>query len=389
MGHNHAHAFGEERNRQTKVVAIVGTVVNLILAVVKILFGYIGHSQALIVDGVHSLSDLLSDLLVLFASHHANQEPDAEHPYGHGRFETAATLALGILLALVGIGIGWDSVERLLLDEETVVPTQLALYAALFSILANEGLYWYSIIVARKLRSKMLEANAWHHRSDAVSSIVVLVGIVGTQFGIDNLDTIAAVIVSLMIIKIGWSLGWQALEELVDKSLDEDEVAKVSKLIDKVDGVRSIHMLRTRKSGHLSAADVHVLVEPGLSVSEGHMIAVAVEEKLKKNVEHLSDITVHIDPEDDEEAPPCQDLPLRSEVITNLRDKWRDIDSFSDDTEFNLHYLSGKINIDVIFPLKHYKSTQHTVDKLSELKAALEEDDRFGKIEVFYKAPGQ
>lgn len=389
MGHNHAHAFGEERNRQTKIVAIVGTVVNLLLAVVKILFGYIGHSQALIVDGIHSLSDLLSDLLVLFASHHANQEPDAEHPYGHGRFETAATLALGILLALVGIGIGWDSVERLLLDEETAVPTQLALYAALFSILANEGLYWYSIIIARKLRSKMLEANAWHHRSDAVSSIVVLVGIVGTQFGIDNLDTIAAVIVSLMIIKIGWSLGWQALEELVDKSLDEDEVAKVSKLIDKVDGVHSIHMLRTRKSGHLSAADVHVLVDPGLSVSEGHMIAVAVEDKLKKNVEHLSDITVHIDPEDDEEAPPCEGLPLRSEVITNLRKKWKDIQCFSDDTDINLHYLSGKINIDVIFPLEHYKSTQQTANKLSELKAALEEDDRFGKVEVFYKAASQ
>lgn len=389
MGHNHAHDFGEERNRQTKIVAIVGTIVNLLLAVVKILFGYIGHSQALIVDGVHSLSDLLSDLLVLFASHHANQEPDAEHPYGHGRFETAATLALGILLALVGIGIGWDSVERLLLDEETAVPTQLALYAALFSILANEGLYWYSIIVARKLRSKMLEANAWHHRSDAVSSIVVLVGIVGTQFGIDNLDTIAAVIVSLMIIKIGWSLGWQALEELVDKSLDEDEVAKVSTLIDKVDGVRSIHMLRTRKSGHLSAADVHVLVDPGLSVSEGHMIAVAVEDKLKNNVEHLSDITVHIDPEDDEEAPPCEGLPLRSEVTTYLRKKWNDIECFADDTDINLHYLSGKINIDVIFPLDDYKSAQQTADKVSQLMAALEDDDRFGAVEVFYKATSQ
>ena len=387
MGHDHAHGFGEERNRQTKIVAIVGTVVNLVLAVVKILFGYLGHSQALIVDGVHSLSDLLSDLLVLVASHHANQEPDAEHPYGHGRFETAATLALGILLALVGIGIGWDSVERLLLHEETAVPTQLALYAAVFSILANEGLYWYSIIVAKRLKSKMLEANAWHHRSDAVSSIVVLVGIVGTQLGIENLDTIAAVIVSLMIIKIGWSLGWQALEELVDKSLDEDEVAKVSKLIDNVDGVHSIHMLRTRKSGHLSAADVHVLVDPGLSVSEGHMIAVAVEDQLKNNVDHLSDITVHIDPEDDEQAPPCKDLPLRNEVITYLREKWHDIECFEEDTDISLHYLSGKINIDVIFQLGCYKSAEETAQQRSKLVEALQDDARFGAIQVFYKAP--
>ena len=387
MGHDHAHAFGEERNRQTKIVAIVGTVVNLILAVVKILFGYIGHSQALIVDGVHSLSDLLSDLLVLVASHHAYQEPDAEHPYGHGRFETAATLALGILLALVGIGIGWDSVERLLMHETAEVPTQLALYAALFSILANEGLYWYSIVVARKLRSKMLEANAWHHRSDAVSSIVVLVGIVGTQFGIENLDTIAAVIVSLMIIKIGWSLGWHALEELVDKSLDEDEVAKVSQLIDNVDGVHSIHMLRTRKSGHLSAADVHVLVDPALSVSEGHMIAVAVEDELKNNVDHLSDITVHIDPENDEEAPPCKGLPLRSEVVTYLREKWHGIDCFSEETDISLHYLSGKIHIDVIFQLGCYQSVEKTAEQRRQLTDALQNDERFGAIEILYKAP--
>lgn len=386
MGHDQAQAFGEERNRQTKVVAIVGTVVNLVLAVVKISFGYIGHSQALVVDGVHSLSDLLSDLLVLVASHHANQGPDAEHPYGHGRFETAATLALGILLGLVGIGIGWDSVERLLLNEEAAIPTQLALYAAIFSILANEGLYWYSIIIARKLKSKMLEANAWHHRSDAVSSIVVVVGIVGTQFGIQNLDTIAAVIVSLMIIKIGWSLGWGALEELVDKSLDEDEVAKVSQLIDNVDGVHSLHMLRTRKSGHLSAADVHVLVDPGLSVSEGHMVAVAVEDKLKRNIDHLSDITVHIDPENDEEAPPCKGLPLRSEVITYLTEKWSGIGCFSEETELSLHYLSGKINIDVIFQLGCYKSAEETAEVRSELENALANDDRFGSIEIFYKA---
>jgi cation diffusion facilitator family transporter len=387
MGHDHAHAFGEERNRQTKIVAIVGTVVNLILAVVKILFGYIGHSQALIVDGIHSLSDLLSDLLVFFASHHANQKPDAEHPYGHGRFETAATLALGILLALVGIGIGWDSVERLIVHEETVIPTSLTLYAALFSILANEGLYWYSIIIARKLRSKMLEANAWHHRSDAVSSIVVLVGIGGTQLGIENLDSIAAVIVSLMIIKIGWSLGWQALEELVDKSLDEDQVARVSSLIDDVDGVGSIHMLRTRKSGHLSAADVHVIVDPSLSVSEGHMIAVAIEDKLKKNIDHLSDITVHIDPENDEEAPPCEGLPLRSEVLAYLRDKWNGLGCFSGETEILLHYLSGKINIDVIFYLSCYQSADETARKRAELLDAIDGDKRFGKIEIYYKAP--
>ena len=386
MGHD--HALGEARNKQTRTVAIVGAVTNLILSFVKIIVGYIGHSQALIVDGIHSLSDLLSDALVLFAAHHANQAPDAEHPYGHGRFETAATLALGILLVLVALGIGWDTVERLLSQEVMETPTQLALYAAVFSILANEGLYWYTLLVAKKIHSKMLEANAWHHRSDAVSSIVVLAGIAGTQLGVANLDTVAALIVSVMIAKIGWSLGWQALEELVDKSLDEDEVEKVGNVIDSVDGVRSVHMLRTRKSGHKSAADVHVLVDPLLSVSEGHMIAVAVEDQLKKNIEHLSDVTVHIDPEDDEESPPCEGLPLRSEVQEILQNIWEESDHcISENTEIKLHYLSGKIDIDLLLPLSCFKTIEEAQRVRSALNENIQKDERFGTIEIYYKAP--
>ncbi len=385
MGHD--HALGEVRNRETRTVAIVGAVTNLVLSVVKIVVGYLGHSQALIVDGIHSLSDLLSDALVLFASHHANQEPDAEHPYGHGRFETAATLALGILLILVALGIGWDTVERLLSQQALETPTEITLYAAVFSILANEALYWYTLIVARKIHSKMLEANAWHHRSDAVSSIVVLAGIAGAQLGVANLDTVAALIVSVMIAKIGWTLGWQALEELVDKSLDEDEVERVSSVIDSVDGVRSVHMLRTRKSGHMSAADVHVLVDPLLSVSEGHMIAVAVEDDLKKNIDHLSDVTVHIDPEDDEQSPPCEGLPLRREVTRILQDIWKEEDCYSKNTEIKLHYLSGKIDVDLLVPLDCFKSMEETQKIRASMNEKVQNDKRFGKIELFYKTP--
>lgn len=384
MGHD--HSFGAERNRHTRTVAIVGAVTNLVLSVVKIVIGYIGQSQALIVDGIHSVSDLLSDALVLFASHHANQEPDEEHPYGHGRFETAATFALGVLLILVAVGIGWDSVERLLSKEIIETPTQLTLYAAAFSILANEALYWYTLIIAKKIHSKMLEANAWHHRSDAVSSIIVLAGIAGSQLGVSNLDTVAALIVSVMIAKIGWSLGWQALEELVDKSLDENEVRKVGKVIDSVDGVKSVHMLRTRKSGHMSAADVHILVDPLLSVSEGHMIAVAVEDELKQNIDHLSDVTVHIDPEDDEESPPCEGLPLRGEVLQILSDILEDV-CLSDEMEIKLHYLSGKIDVDLLLPLSCYESTQRSQEIRALMNGKIQTDSRFGTIEIYYKAP--
>ncbi|MEJ2213270.1 MAG: cation diffusion facilitator family transporter [Gammaproteobacteria bacterium] len=385
MSEHHHH--GIERNAQTRKAAIVGAVTNLVLTVVKIVFGYIGQSQALIVDGIHSLSDLLSDALVLFASHHANQEPDDEHPYGHGRFETAATLALGILLMLVAFGIGWDSVERLFDQESMQIPGQLALYAAAFSILANEALYWYTLIVARKIRSKLLEANAWHHRSDAVSSIVVFAGIGGSLLGISNLDTVAALIVCVMIAKIGWTLGWQALEELVDKSLDQEEVEKVSGIIDAVDGVRSLHMLRTRKTGHMSAADVHVLVDPKLTVSEGHMVAVAVEEELKNNIDHLDDVTVHVDPENDEEVPPCDGLPLRNEVIEHLTRVWEGIDCVNQNAGIALHYLSGKIDVDLLLPLHCFTSVNDSEELKKRLQEKVSGDERFNKIDLLYKAP--
>ncbi len=384
MGHD--HGFAKERHGQTKIVAIVGALTNLVLSVVKIVLGYLGHSQALIVDGLHSLSDLLSDALVLFASYHANQAPDEDHPYGHGRFETAATLALGILLVLLAIGIGWDTIERLIVNEALAVPTHLALYAAAFSIIANEALYWYTLIVARRIHSKMLEANAWHHRSDAVSSIVVLAGIIGTQLGIENLDLIAALIVSVMIAKIGWELGWHAMQELVDQSLAQEEVEKLSNLIENVDGVHSLHMLRTRKTGHESAADVHILVDPLLSVSEGHMIAVAVEEELKNKVSHLSDITVHIDPEDDEEAPPCVGLPMRSEVQEILNQHWEGEKCIDDQTDIRLHYLSGKIDVDLILPIGCYKDLLQSQTIKNNLNQKIQQDPRFGKIEIFYSA---
>lgn len=384
----HDSLDADVRNRATRRVAIVSALTNLIMSFAKIIVGYLGHSQALIVDGIHSLSDLLSDALVLFAGHHANQAPDAEHPYGHGRFETAATLALGILLLLVAVGIGWDSVERLFNQDELQTPAAIALYAAAFSILANEALYWYTLIVARRIKSKMLEANAWHHRSDAVSSIVVLAGIGGTQLGISNLDTVAAVIVSVMIAKIGWTLGWQALEELVDKSLDEEEVDKVHSVIDSVDGVRSLHMLRTRKSGHMSAADVHVLVDPSLTVSEGHMIAATVEERLKQRIEHLADVTVHVDPEDDDVSPPCEGLPLRNEALAILRAAWEDHHCIDDQTDIKLHYLSGKIDVDLILPVACLESVEQTQRLKKKLNEKIMQDQRFGKIDIYYAVTG-
>ena len=218
-GHHHHQDLLQQRSITSQRVTIVGAVVNLLLSALKLVVGWLANSAALVADGIHSLSDLASDALVWVAARHAGEAPDDEHPYGHGRFETAATLGLGILLGIVALGIVWDAVQRAATGSHAV-PGMLAVYAALISIFAKEALYWYTIVVARRVNSDMLRANAWHHRSDAISSIVVLVGIAGAMAGWPYLDSLAAVIVGIMVAKIGWDLGWEAMQELVDAALD-------------------------------------------------------------------------------------------------------------------------------------------------------------------------
>lgn len=365
-------------------VAWVGAAVNLVLSMVKVVVGIVGHSQALIVDGIHSLSDLLTDVLVLFAARHAAHGPDEEHPYGHGRFETAATLALGAFLVLIAGGIMWDSVERLMHSGDAQTPKTIALYAALFSILANEALYWYTIGVARRINSELLRANAWHHRSDAISSIVVLIGVGGAILGHLWLDLAAALIVGFMVAKIGWDLGWSAMRELVDESLEEDKVEQIRNLITAIPGVRSLHMLRTRRQGHEAMADVHVQVSPWISVSEGHMISIAVEEQIKANIEEISDVTVHIDPEDDETAPTCKGLPLREEVLETLQQAWKTLECLGMEERILLHYLGGEIDLDVFFPLDCYVSAKNAEQLQRQMAQALEKHPEFGKLRLYF-----
>jgi cation diffusion facilitator family transporter len=374
----------EERVRATKQVTVVGAVVNLVLALAKTVFGFVSQSQALIADGIHSLSDLLSDVLVYLAAHHAHHGPDSDHPYGHGRFETAATLGLSILLLLVGVGVAWDAVERLFSPEELMVPTTLAIYVALFSVLANEWLYHYTARVARRVNSEMLRANAWHHRSDAVSSIVVLVGVGGTLAGLPYLDAIAAIGVALMIAHIGWEIGWPAVQELVDAGLEEERVKLIEQTILSVGGVEEIHMLRTRKMGGQASVDVHVLVEPWLSVSEGHMISQMVTDKLLEEIDEVSDVTVHIDPEDDEVAAPSKGLPLRTQAETLLDQRWASIAEAGGRSRVLLHYLNGKIDVDVFFPLGVYEDVGGVERLRLEMEHAIEELPEFGRVKLFF-----
>ncbi|MCW8889915.1 MAG: cation diffusion facilitator family transporter [Sedimenticola sp.] len=365
-------------------VTVVGVLVNLVLAGSKTSIGFIAQSQSLVADGIHSLSDLLSDALVFFAAKHAHQGPDEAHPYGHGRFETAGTLGLGVLLALVAIGITWDAVERLFSPEALLQPKPLALYAALFSILANEALYHYTARVARRIKSDLLQANAWHHRSDALSSIVVLVGVAGTMAGLPYLDAIAAIGVGLMIARIGWDLSWPAFQELVDEGLDEERLERIREIIGQIGGVQDIHMLRTRRIGGEATVDVHILVEPWLSVSEGHMIGQTVIDRLLEEVSEVMDVTVHIDPEDDEIAIPCEGLPLRGDAEKLLEKQWATIPGADQRQRVVFHYLEGQINVDVYFSIDDMPEEGVRRAFHQTLQAQAQQLEEFGTVRVFY-----
>jgi cation diffusion facilitator family transporter len=378
-------ALASEREAAVVRTSVVGAVLNLVLSGVKIVVGVIGQSQSLVADGIHSLSDLLSDVVVLMAGRQAAQGPDSEHPYGHARYETVATLLLGFLLLAVAFGIGWDAAQRLFEPTDLLTPEPITLIAALLSIVSKEWLFWWTLDYAKRVRSELLRANAWHHRSDAISSVVVLVGIAGTMAGLPYLDAVAAVLVALMIAKIAWDLGWSAASELVDTGLDSKRLQAVRETIRSVAGVRDIHMLRTRKLGGLVSADVHVLVHPRLSVSEGHMISLLVERRLKREIDEITDVTVHIDPEDDERAPACDDLPLRPEVLARLASLWSSIPLATERREVVLHYLGGAIDVDVVFPVTTCLRPHFNPEALEvELKAALASAPEFRRVRALY-----
>lgn len=357
MGSAHHHHEIDEvdsqslRYREIRKVTLVGSFVDLALGVAKIMAGWLSHSQALVADGIHSLSDLVTDFMVLWAAKHAHAEADEEHPYGHGRIETVATVGLGLALIVVAIGIAYDAVDRLFHPDELLNPGYWALAVALSSVILKELIYHYTMRAAKKYRSNMLRANAWHSRTDAISSIVVVIGVIGTMAGLTYLDAVAAVVVAVMIGKIAFELIWHSIQELMDAGLEQERVLAIREAIMQVDGVVELHELRTRRIGPDALVDVHVLVDSRLSISEGHHIAEAVRQKLVKEIDEVSDVMVHVDPEDDEICAPCKSLPLRYEFLARLEAAWAGIPEAKQIEDVTLHYLDGMIEADLILPL--------------------------------------
>ncbi|MDX2346446.1 MAG: cation diffusion facilitator family transporter [Legionella sp.] len=341
------------RYQKAKFVTLFGAVINALLGISKLLGGIWFHSSALVADGFHSLSDLFTDGMVLIASKYGSQDADDAHPYGHQRIETAATYVLALLLILTGVAIAWDALSHLR-HHEHEHPGFWALPLAGLSIIANEALFWYTRHVGREIQSQLIIANAWHHRSDAASSLIVLIGLIGSLLGYPSLDGIAALLVGLLIIKMGVDYGWKSIKELVDTGVETSMLTEIENSIKNTDGVIKVHQLRTRLMGCDIFVDVHVQVNPMISVSEGHFIAQHVHHGLLKQFSNIKDVTVHIDPEDDEVTSPSLHLPNRTAIEKDLLNHWQA--AFPEINACLLHYLDGKLTLDLVADLNKEKT---------------------------------
>jgi len=377
---NSAHRYQAIRR-----VTLIGALVDLALGVVKIFVGWVAHSHSLIADGVHSISDLSTDLLIVYAVKHAHREADESHPYGHGRIETVATVALSLVLITVGVGIAYDAVHRLFNTERLLRPEFWTLVVAGVSVISKELVYRYTIFHAKKLRSAMLRANAWHSRSDALSSIVVIIGVSGTMAGLTYVDAIAAIVVAAMIARIGWNLVRSSLRELVDTGLEPEQIAQIKETILSVDGVKTTHLLRTRQMGGRALVDVHLLLDnPRQSVSEGHQISETVRAQLLRSDDDIMDVTVHIDPEDDEHSIPNRHLPLRGELLDGLARHWNGLDGADDIAEVTIHYLDGRVDVEIELPVALASDPSRVRDRAKAFSEALSDDPLVGTVRLKY-----
>jgi cation diffusion facilitator family transporter len=284
-----------ERSAAASRSTWVSVGVNLLLTIAQIVAGVLAKSQGLIADGIHSLSDLVADFVVLFANHHSQKDADEDHPYGHQRFETAASLVLGALLLAVGLGMLWSAAHKLQSPETIATVHITALWVAAAALTAKELLFRYMLMIAKKVKSSMLVANAWHARSDAASSLVVGVGIIGNLMGYPIFDPIAAALVGFMVTRMGWSFGWDALHDLMDRAVDEAEVRSIRKTLMETPGISDVHDVRTRKMGDMIVVDAHLEVDATLSVEQGHDIAVAARARVMQHHRVLNMMT-HVDP---------------------------------------------------------------------------------------------
>ncbi len=314
----------KKENYQSAVrITQIGAGADALLTLSKLVIGYLGNSAALVAEGLHSAADLLFDMVVIVGMRMARKEADADHPYGHGKYESLATLILSLILLSVAVGIVWDAVARIQ-DPELEAPAAIALWVAAGSMILKEILYQYTVRVGRRIGSKIIVANAWHHRSDAIASFAALIGIAGAVVGWPIFDPVAAIGVAFFVGKVGVDIAIESLKELTDAStaIDKEIHDTIQRLINEHPEVHSAHLVKARRMGPDIMVDVHVVVDPFLSVSEGHQIADDVEKTLIRQVSEVSSVMVHVDTSDDLETE--SDMSEGAERIVETRTQIRD-----------------------------------------------------------------
>lgn len=306
------------RFRQVQWVTWVSSAVDLLLSIIKLVVGLWVRSPALVADGIHSLSDLITDVFVLFINRVSHSEPDADHPYGHARFENIGTLLLGGMITAVAVGMAWENGSVLLSGESVANPSLWAIGAVVFTLIAKEALYHYGRYWAWRLDSEILQANAWHSRSDSLSSLVVLVGVIATWMGYAQVEGWAALILAGLIGHMGLGLVWSSLQKLADRGLPERMRSAIRDCAMQVPGVEGVHALRSRIAGNRVFVDMHLQVGPWISVSEGHQIAIRARRHLETVFPELGDILLHVDTEDGSHSLGHEMAPTRAEIESTL-----------------------------------------------------------------------
>lgn len=370
----------QHARREATNVTLVGMLLDLLLGVGKIVGGVVTNSFALITDGIHSLTDAGTDIFVLIVTRVSHAEPDAEHQYGHGRFETLGTIAMGIVFFITAAILLYDSFNRLLLDEPLPTPAAAGIAIALLSVATKEWIYHYTMRVAKKLNSSLLKANAWHSRSDAISSVAVLIGIVGARQGYPWMDTVAGMFVALIIAKIGWELCTDSLTELVDTAVPPQRREQFESCILNIEGIRGITDLRSRTSGGKIILEVRLLVNSYISVSEGHQLGELVNKSLIGQFGDVSEVLIHIDPIQHESADDGSQLPERTQVILSLKECWKKLIDQHAIASIDLHYLGGAIEVDLVLDVDELSAAT-----ASEFEVAIEAEPYITKLRIFNK----
>ncbi|ARC84288.1 cation diffusion facilitator transporter family protein [Clostridium argentinense CDC 2741] len=277
-------------------VSIITVIINTVLAIFKVIAGIVGKSSAMIADGIHTFSDIATTVVVIIGLKISNKDADEKHPYGHEKFEPEISKIVSLLLAGTGVFLAYNAIQ-ILLSGNLDTPKPIALYAALTSIAVKEAMYWYTIITARKVKSIAMEADAWHHRSDAISSVGTLIGIAGARMGFKFLDPVAGIIVSLILIKVGVEFYLKATDQLVDQSADDKVIEQIKEVATSIEGVKKIHDLKTRKFGNKIYVDIEIQVDKRITVEEGHHIADLVHDSIEETIEDVKHCMIHVEPD--------------------------------------------------------------------------------------------